>query len=250
MIDDVLYLYGGDQPWDSSLWETSDDRVRGGASQSHLTVENPERARFHGHLDTTALGGAGFASQHSIGDLSLDLRDYEGIIVAIAGPDHADGKRYALTLKDNLPPPRDDGREQSGVSWEAEFVAKKPGDVKLRWEDFKPTYRGKPKHDAEPLNLGDIKRVGLMMRSFFGQQEGDFSLHLHGIVAFKQLPASTATTVVAEHDDEERPKKELQRNNTKKGLRRNESDLESFPRGPRSRRARGGGDCYQIMLLH
>jgi len=173
--------------------------------------------------------------------------------VAIAGPDHADGKRYALTLKDNLPPPRDDGREQSGVSWEAEFVAKKPGDVKLRWEDFKPTYRGKPKHDAEPLNLGDIKRVGLMMRrqvtiqrgfppletilltrkcSFFGKQEGDFNLHLHGIVAFKQLPASTATTVVAEHDDEERPKKELQRNNTKKGLRRNESDLEEFPTRP------------------
>ncbi|UNI18168.1 hypothetical protein JDV02_004452 [Purpureocillium takamizusanense] len=233
MIDDVLYLYGGDQPWDSSLWETSDDRVRGGASQSHLTVDNPERARFHGHLDTTALGGAGFASQHSIGELALDLRDYEGIIVAVAGPDEADGKRYALTLKDSLPPPRDDGREQSGVSWEAEFVAKKPGDVKLRWDDFKPTYRGRPKHDAEPLNLGDIKRVGLMMRSFFGKQEGDFSLHLHGIVAFKQLPASTATTVVADHEEEEeKPKKELQRGNTRKELRRNESDLEEFPTRP------------------
>ena len=55
-------------------------------------------------------------------------------------------------------------------------------------------------------------------------------------MAFKQLPASTATTVVAEHDEEEQqqhqPKKALQRGNTKKDLRRNESDLEEFPTRP------------------
>ncbi|ODA82250.1 hypothetical protein RJ55_00757 [Drechmeria coniospora] len=224
MIDDILYLYGGDHPWDSSLWVTSDDGVRGGASRSHLSVSNPERARFHGHLDITALGGAGFASQHSLGTLSWDLRDYEGIIVAVAGPGKADGKRYALTLKDELPPPRDDGREQAAISWEAEFVADKPGDVKLRWEDFQATYRGRPKGDARPLNLGDIKRVGLMMRSFFGQQEGDFSLELHAIAAFKRVPSSTATTVVAEPDEGEMEER--------KDLRRNESDLEEFPSRP------------------
>lgn len=141
--------------------------MRGGASRSRLSVASPERARFHGHLDTQALGGAGFASQHSLGELSWDLRGYEGVVVAIAGPGAADGKRYALTLKDALPPPPPrggDGREQAGVSWEAEFVAERPGDVRLRWEDFKATYRGRPREDAEPLDLGDVKRVGLMMR--------------------------------------------------------------------------------------
>ncbi|KND86446.1 Uncharacterized protein C9E9.15 [Tolypocladium ophioglossoides CBS 100239] len=201
MIDDILYLCGGDQPWDSSLWVTSDDRVRGGASRSHLSVASPERARFHGRLDTKALGGAGFASQHSLGVLSWDLRDYEGVIVAIGGPGRADGKRYALTLKDELPPARGDGRERAGVSWEAEFVAEKPGDVRLRWEDFKPTYRGRPKEDAAPLDLGDVKRIGLMMRSFFGQQEGEFLLELHAIAAWKRLPLSSAATTLCGEDD-------------------------------------------------
>lgn len=86
--------------------------------------------------------------------------------MSVRGPDTADGKRYALTLKDDLVPPSSDGREQSSVSWEAQFVAEKPGDVKLPWDQFKATYRGREKEDAAPLNLKDIKRVGLMMRRY------------------------------------------------------------------------------------
>lgn len=130
----------------------------------------PRHARFHGHLDTTALGGAGFASQHSRGELRLDLGAYDGIVVSIRGPEPADGKRYALTLKDELPPPRGDGRQQSSLTWEADFVAAGPGDVKLPWDRFKPTYRGRGQPGARELNLASVKRVGLMMRrcvSFF-----------------------------------------------------------------------------------
>ncbi|KAM4063114.1 complex I intermediate-associated protein 30 (CIA30) domain-containing protein [Hirsutella rhossiliensis] len=204
MIDDIVYLYGGDQPWDSRRWTASDDRVRGGASTSHLTV-SPRRptARFHGHLDTQTLGGAGFASQRTRGALALDLRAYDGVVVSIAGPAAADGKRYALTLKDSLEPPRRDGRDRAGVSWEADFVADRPRDVKLVWSDFKPTYRGRPKEDAEPLDLAGIKRVGLMMRSFFGQQEGDFSLELHAIAAWKRRPAASATELSGPAEDTE-----------------------------------------------
>ncbi|KAK0766233.1 hypothetical protein N5P37_001125 [Trichoderma harzianum] len=186
----LLYLYGGDQPWDSSLWVTSDDRVRGGASQSHLSVINPEKARFYGHLDTQTLGGAGFASQHSLGVLDWDLSGYEGIIVSVA---EADGKRYALTLKDEIPPKRGDGREEAGISWEAEFTVSEAGseiDLKtvfLPWTAFEPTYRGRPKPDAKPLDLSKIKRVGLMMRSFFGDQEGDFSIEIHAIAARREI---------------------------------------------------------------
>ncbi|PHH81527.1 hypothetical protein CDD82_588 [Ophiocordyceps australis] len=197
MPDDVCYLYGGDRAWDPTEWATSDDRVRGGASQSYLSVTSHRRACFHGHLDTKTLGGAGFASQHTAGTLALDLRDYEGIVVSIAGPDAADGKRYALTVKDELPPLGHDGREQASVSWEAQFTAHKPGDVKLAWDDFKPTYRGRPKHDCKPLNRGDIQRIGLMMRSYFGKQSGDFSLNLHGILAWRHA------TDGYESDDEE-----------------------------------------------
>lgn len=129
---------------------------------------NPEKARFYGHLDTKTLGGAGFASQHSLGVLDWDLSGYEGgIVIAVA---KADGKRYALTLKDEIPPRRGDGRAEAGISWEAEFEVFHDGssldykNVYLPWSAFKPTYRGRPKPDAKPLDLAHVKRVGLMMR--------------------------------------------------------------------------------------
>jgi hypothetical protein len=171
---ETLDLYGGDRPWDAAQWQTSDDRVRGGSSRSHLTVLDPRLARFHGHLDTKTLGGAGFASQHSAGELHLDLSGCSGLVLSVAGPS-ADGlaaaadasKRFAVTLKDQLPGERPDGRAKSGISWEADFTWG-PQDgcaqIFLPWSDFKATYRGRDKPDAEPLDLSAIKRVGLMMR--------------------------------------------------------------------------------------
>lgn len=150
------------RPWDSTLWVTSDDRVRGGSSTSHLTLVNPELARFHGHLDTTTLGGAGFASQHSLGALDWDLSAYDGLLVVAP---RADRMCYAVTLKDDLPGKRPDGRESSGVSWEAVFEGGGGGeDVFLPWAAFRATYRGREKDDADPLDLASVKRVGLMMR--------------------------------------------------------------------------------------
>lgn len=149
------------RPWDLDAWTDSDDRVRGGKSQSHLTA-SPDGARFHGELDTTALGGAGFASQRTVGVLHLDVSTYDGMVLAIADAD-AD-KRFTMTLKDEVLPPRDDGRDRSSVSWEYDFAATPGHDVVIRWSDFKPTYRGRPKKDAKPLDTKDIQRVSFMMR--------------------------------------------------------------------------------------
>lgn len=152
------------RPWNSESWVTTDDRVRGGSSQSYLTVDRREKACFHGNLDTSTLGGAGFASQHTEGPLDLDLSAYQGIVINVSGS--TDGKRYALTLKDCIPGRRDDGRRKSGISWQADFIPQGSGDVVLNWKDFKATYRGKDKPDAEPLDLANIKRIGLMMRRY------------------------------------------------------------------------------------
>ncbi len=154
--------------WDSALWTTSDDRVRGGSSQSYLSVSDADKthASFNGHLDTSTLGGAGFASQRSRGELALDLSSYEGILIIVAGQHKPDGKCYVLTLKDELLSPRMDGRETSSISWEAEFAAEQPGEIKLPWKVFKATYRGRDKPDTKPLDRGNIKRLGLMMRRY------------------------------------------------------------------------------------
>lgn len=135
------------------------------------------QAEFAGHLDITALGGAGFASQRTADDVPpWDVSAYDALVLDVA---RADGKKYTLTLKDEVLPRRPDGRDQSTVSWEYDFVvppaaAAADADdddagtascrVVIPFGAFEPTYRGRPKPDAEPLDLSSVKRMSFMMR--------------------------------------------------------------------------------------
>ncbi|KAL4805770.1 complex I intermediate-associated protein 30-domain-containing protein [Aspergillus unguis] len=173
------YLFGGSHPWTTSDWTSVDDRVRGGASQSFLIPsQNGETAVFSGNLDIKTLGGAGFASQRTTDDRSHDLSSFDGLELDI-DTEGSDQKQYTLTLKDEILPKRPDGREQSTVSWEFDFTPR--GKVSVKWDDLKPTYRGKEVKDAKPLDLENVKRMSLMMRSFFGEQEGEFRLAVRSI---------------------------------------------------------------------
>lgn len=122
---------------------------------------------------------------------------------------HGAAKRYTFTLKDNLLPRNpENGREQSTVSYEYDFtlcdsIRKKNGSthVFIPWKDLQPTYRGKEAREAPPVDLKSVKRMSIMMRryevpsrlfswfvfslqgSFFGGQEGTFSLSLRSIAA-------------------------------------------------------------------
>jgi len=181
-----LYLFGGDRPWSPIDWTASDDRVRGGSSFSELLCSPSEPiAIFRGNLDTKTLGGAGFASQRTTGeDRSWDLSNYDGIMLDIT---KSDDKMYTLLVKDELLPKSPNGREQSTISWEYDFKPEKDGEkVYVHWDDLKATYRGREKKDVQPLDLKNVKRISLMMRSFFGAQEGDFSLSITSISAFKK----------------------------------------------------------------
>lgn len=200
---DSLVLFGGDRGWHEDEWTASDDRVRGGKSQSYL-VRDEKNARFYGELDIKTLGGAGFASQRTVTeDKDWDLSGYAGIELDIA---KGDKKRYTFILKDSLlNRDPDTGREQATISWEVDFdlpLQTVPGDAKnkviyIPWSALTPTYRGKPKKDAEPLDLKKIKRFSIMMRSFFGTQEGEFSLTIKSIKAVSHAPPPSYAQVVA-----------------------------------------------------
>lgn len=66
------------------------------------------------------------------------------------------------------------GREQATISYEYDFVVSKTqqlgeketskAKVFIPWNSFKPTYRGKDKEDAKPLDLTQVKRMSIMMR--------------------------------------------------------------------------------------
>ncbi|TVY42192.1 Uncharacterized protein LOCC1_G006140 [Lachnellula occidentalis] len=185
-------LFGGSLPWSPLDWTNSDDSVRGGSSYSEFVFNPPSPiAVFRGNLDIETLGGAGFASQRSTGDnRTWDVSDYDGILLDVT---QADGKQYTLTLKDELLPKSPNGREQSTISWEYDFTPACGGEkVFAKWDDFNATYRGREKPDAKPLDLKSVKRISLMMRSFFGTQEGAFSLSLVSISVAK-APNSNST---------------------------------------------------------
>jgi len=179
------FLFGGSLPWSPLDWTNSDDSVRGGSSYSEFAFNPPSpSAVFRGNLDIETLGGAGFASQRTTGEnRTWDVSGYDGLLLDVA---KSDGKQYTVTLKDELLPRSANGREQSTISWEYDFKPKSGGEkVFAKWDDFKATYRGREKPDAKPLELKKVKRISLMMRSFFGTQEGDFSLSLVSISAAK-----------------------------------------------------------------
>ena len=148
--------------------------------KSYLDIKG-SAARFHGNLDIKTLGGAGFASQRTTGDdRSWDLSTYDGIHLEVG---KTDSKRYTFVLKDEILPLMDDGREQSTISYEYDFSAADNYSVFVPWSELKPTYRGKEKDDAPPLNTKSVKRWSFMMRSFFGDQEGDFSVEIKSVKA-------------------------------------------------------------------
>ncbi|EME49727.1 hypothetical protein DOTSEDRAFT_20147 [Dothistroma septosporum NZE10] len=196
-------LFGGNKAWEEDDWTSSDDRVRGGKSQSYLGCSHGI-GRFHGNLDIDTLGGAGFASQRTTGDdRQWDLSDYAGIQIVVS---KGDKKRYTLNLKDELlPRDPDTGREQATISYECDFELPpqaQPGHatdrkVFIPWDSFNATYRGKLKKDAKPINLKSVKRLSIMMRSFFGAQSGDFSLSMRSIIALSETPDLEYLTVDA-----------------------------------------------------
>ena len=141
-----------------------DDRVRGGSSVSYFEAVPNNGALFSGNLDTTTLGGAGFASQFSqdLGD-GWDLSGYTGILLNY---DKGDGKTYTIVIKDEpREEQRQDGREKAGLSWEVHFEGKENGgQVSFNWDDFTPVYRGKEQDNVRKIKIDKIYRFGLMIR--------------------------------------------------------------------------------------
>lgn len=131
----------------------------------------------------------------------MNLAKYDGIELSIT---KADKKRYTFILKNDIPTKRADGREQSSISWEYDFTISLSSAIKhsskvfIPWSAFRATYRGKPKDDPPDLNKKKIRRLSIMNRSFFGDQEGEFSLEIESIAAvqndcgYEELAASVA----------------------------------------------------------
>jgi len=187
-------LFGPPHRWNASQWKSQTDALRGGVSTAWLRVSlDGTYALFEGTLDSIALGGAGFSSVVNDGEWNFEGKD--GLWVEVQGMKNPK-KTLTLLLKNEVPKEGEGEKEKekprSTVSWEYEIdltatastssaVGPDEEDEEglapmlrmfMPFAEFKPFYRGRPvEPEGEGLKLGDVKRVGLMVRSYFGRQE-------------------------------------------------------------------------------
>lgn len=137
--------------------------VRNGTSVSHLNIApDAQTAEFSGVLNflTGPRPDAGFASQRTIDAFApVNLTGHDAILIETLS---SDGKVYALTLKDNVPPRND----QASVSFEYDFTPPTgAGESLLMLSDFNATYQGRIV-DVPPLNTSAVLRFAVMMRRY------------------------------------------------------------------------------------
>ncbi|KAG8759516.1 hypothetical protein FRC14_005730 [Serendipita sp. 396] len=199
-------------PWNLDSWKQVDDSIRGGASKSFLVAwsggnndgKYKDAVSFHGHLDISTLGGAGFASQkyefkHPLNWGEIDKSKSHLTLLII--PPKASEKNvnrpseFVVTLKTTRPPPPSQPKPRSQVTYESSFTAPTTQysspksfegiSVTLPLASFLPTYRGRAIPPDDPrwqeLDPTSIYEIGFMCRSEFGKQEGDFELVISAV---------------------------------------------------------------------
>ncbi|KAJ3329061.1 hypothetical protein HDU76_008725 [Blyttiomyces sp. JEL0837] len=189
----VKDLFGGSAGWEIENWRTVDDRVRGGSSTSSLRLLNDgSSVVFSGNLDTSTLGGAGFASQLSIPSQPFDLSGYDGIVIhALKG----DGKTYSLNVKNTAEKRRPDDRVEASIEYKYIFNATQDSFAALApFTKFNPYYRGRPVSDAPPLDPSNVYAISIMMQSYFDQQKGPFELVIQSISAYSDTERSNSNS--------------------------------------------------------
>ncbi|KAA8908217.1 complex I intermediate-associated protein 30-domain-containing protein [Sphaerosporella brunnea] len=188
-------------PWCPADWQPQNDSLRGGSSTSDLIVAgHGNSAIFFGALDSKTLGGAGFASVRTTCIQNWDWRGYSGIELGIREHLINNPKKYTLVLKNELPyddehhSPTDWKKmETSTVSFEYTFTAPHKSDrdveiIFLPFSEFVAYYRGRKVEPPPELDLGHVRRMSFMVRSFFGdkEQEGPFSLEIFSLAVVKE----------------------------------------------------------------
>ncbi|KAL7273464.1 hypothetical protein RUND412_003682 [Rhizina undulata] len=206
-----LDLFGASRRWKAEEWTSQDDSIRGGKSVSYLLPNvNGTVAIFQGAIDPDALGGAGFASQRTIDDDTVwDLNEYDGVEIVVNTGNYPQ-KTFTIVLKNDIPGKDTHEKDRSTISYEYSFqpLPNHPQDGEkfiVKWEDFRPMYRGREKKGAAKLDVGMIRRWSLMARSFFGKQNGPFQITVVSIAAVKLLKGRDAnmglpTEIVAKVD--------------------------------------------------
>jgi NADH dehydrogenase [ubiquinone] 1 alpha subcomplex assembly factor 1 len=146
-------------------FQSIDDRIMGGISQSSLQIREGTGAIFTGNV--SAANGGGFASVRASG-LAIDASKYQGVLLKICG----DGKIYKLRLLNQTlgDPPVYESRFETLNGEEQQ--------IQLAFADLEAVRRGQRILSAPIFNRAHIQAIGFLISD---KQYGSFSLTIESI---------------------------------------------------------------------
>ncbi len=165
--DFILFDFGRDG--DYGDWMVINDGVMGGRSTSGMSATDSGYAVFSGKVSLENNGG--FASTRS--PISIpDMSGFTGVRLRVCG----DGHRYRFRIRTDS--------EFDGVAYQLSFdtVTDKWADIDLPFEQFAPSFRGRPVPEAGPLNPERIRQIGFLIAD---KQAGPFALKIKSISFYR-----------------------------------------------------------------
>jgi monofunctional biosynthetic peptidoglycan transglycosylase len=148
-------------------WPSINDGVMGGLSSGRMWMEEGI-AVFGGSLSMENNGG--FSSVRSR-PMEHHLEGKKGLVLRVRG----DGRNYGIRLRTN------DGFD--GPSYQADLPTRAGEwiEVRVPFNSFRPTFRGRPVPGYPELDPAGIRTFGLILAD---KQPGDFRLELDWIEAY------------------------------------------------------------------
>lgn len=149
-------------------WKPVNDVVMGGLSSSRIRPTPEGTAVFEGNVSLENQGG--FASVSAVVDLPGVSR-FEGVAVRVRG----DGRTYRLRLR------MDDRFD--GIAYQVPFATERDAwqIVRMPFGNFRASFRGQDRPDAEPLDPARIRQLGFLIGE---RQEGSFRLEIAWVRAY------------------------------------------------------------------
>jgi len=145
-------------------WYPQNDTVMGGVSNSQMQFKKTGIACFSGNVSLENNGG--FA-QVKYDKTSFNLNNHKELELRVKG----DNKTYQLRLQ----------TDAERVSYAHTFFAASDWtSIKLAFEDFKPSFRGRDVPNAPLLNLSEIRSIGFLLSD---KQDGPFELLIDSVKA-------------------------------------------------------------------
>jgi len=166
---ELITIVDFESPEKAPGWRIVNDGVMGGLSQSQMSLTSEQTALFKGTVSLENNGG--FASVRSE-PTDFGLAGFSGLLLRIRG----DGRKYQLRLRTD--------RNLDGIAYRASFgtTAGEWTAVKLDFQAFLPSFRGRRVPGAPALDPARIRQIGFLISDY---QEGRFQLEIASIKAYR-----------------------------------------------------------------